>query len=112
MISPPRSSACSGCCGASKAAVFDLRYTKIIATLGPASADVEVIKRLIRAGADGLRVNFSHGDGASMQPLMDAARTAARAEGRHVALLADIQGPKLRIGKLPREGVLLLEGAP
>ncbi len=88
------------------------KYTKIIATLGPASSSAEAIAGLIRAGADCLRVNFSHGDGEKLQPLLDAARSAARAERRHITLLADIQGPKLRIGRLPSQGVVLLEGAP
>jgi len=87
------------------------KYTKIIATLGPASSSVETISKLIRAGADCVRVNFSHGEGGELQPLITAARTAASALGRHITVLADIQGPKLRIGKLPPQGVLLLEGS-
>jgi pyruvate kinase len=89
-----------------------LKYTKILATLGPATSSVEHIRALIRAGADAFRLNFSHGDGPALQPLIDAARAAARAEGRHITLLADIQGPKLRIGKLPSQGVMLEEDAP
>ena len=88
-----------------------LKYTKIIATVGPATASVDALRGLIRAGADCFRINFSHGEGATLQPLIDAARGAARAEGRHVTLLADIQGPKLRIGKLPLAGITLTEGA-
>jgi pyruvate kinase len=88
-----------------------LKYTKIIATVGPATATVEALRSLIRAGADCFRINFSHGDGKTLQPWIDAARAAARAEQRHVTLLADIQGPKLRIGRLPLQGVTLVEGA-
>jgi pyruvate kinase len=89
-----------------------LKYTKIIATVGPATATVEAMRALIRAGADCFRINFSHGEAVTLQPLIDAARNAARAEQRHVTLLADIQGPKLRIGRLPLQGVTLTEGEP
>src|SRR5690242_11662417 len=61
-----------------------LKYTKIIATVGPATAAVDKLRNLIRAGADCFRINFSHGDGASLQPLIEAARAASRAEGKHV----------------------------
>lgn len=88
-----------------------IKYTKIIATLGPATSSVDAIRALIGAGADCMRLNFSHGDGASMQPRIAAVRSAAAAEGKHVTLLADIQGPKLRIGHLPQQGVTLVEGA-
>ncbi|MEY4578040.1 MAG: hypothetical protein RL701_2743, partial [Pseudomonadota bacterium] len=89
-----------------------LKYTKIIATLGPASSSLEQMRKLIAAGADCFRLNMSHGDGDSMQPLVDRAREAARLEHRYLPLLADIQGPKLRIGQLPREGITLRDGDP
>ncbi len=89
-----------------------LKYTKIIATVGPASSTVDAQRALIRAGADCFRLNFSHGDASSLQPLIDSVRKAAAAEGRNITILADIQGPKLRIGRLPPEGVTLPEGAP
>lgn len=85
-------------------------YTKIIATVGPACQSVDTLRAMIRAGADCFRVNFSHGDGPSLQPLMDAVRAAARAEDVPVAIIGDIQGPKLRIGTVPDSGVLLVEG--
>jgi pyruvate kinase len=85
-------------------------FTKIIATVGPASSSVETLRALVRAGADCFRVNFSHGDGASLTPLMDAVREAARQEGVPIALLADVQGPKLRVGRAPSEGVRLVAG--
>jgi pyruvate kinase len=84
--------------------------TKIIATIGPASSSVERIRELIRSGADACRVNFSHGDGATLGPLMETIREAARLEGLPIPILADIQGPKLRIGSMPEGGVLLVEG--
>lgn len=87
-----------------------LKYTKIIATLGPASSSLEQMRRLIQEGADCFRLNMSHGNGDSMQPLVDRAREAAQLERRYVPLLADIQGPKLRIGRMPRDGVTLHDG--
>lgn len=85
------------------------RKTKIIATLGPATCEEKMIRYLIKAGADGLRINFSHGDPETLKPLIETARRAILAENKHIPLLADIQGPKLRIGKLPKEGVSLVE---
>lgn len=84
--------------------------TKIIATLGPASDEPETIARLLAAGADCFRINFSHGDGESLKPLYDAARAAALESGYPIPMLADIQGPKLRIGDLPEEGIMLHSG--
>ncbi len=86
--------------------------TKIVATLGPSANSVERIRELIRAGADGFRLNFSHGDGAQLEPLVQAVREAVKAERVHIPVLADIQGPKLRIGRMPKEGVTLVEGEP
>jgi pyruvate kinase len=87
-----------------------IECTKIIATIGPATSSLEGIRALIGAGADACRVNFSHGDGASLGPIMATIREAARLEGRPIAILADIQGPKLRIGSMPSMGALLVEG--
>ena len=84
--------------------------TKIIATLGPASQDVATIGKLLAAGADCFRINFSHGNGESLRPLFESARAAASGAGLPIPLLADIQGPKLRIGDLPSEGVMLHAG--
>ena len=86
--------------------------TKIIATLGPASSDENTIRAMIRAGVSGFRLNFSHGDARSLQPLIETARQAILAEQKHIPLIADIQGPKLRVGKLPKEGVTLVENEP
>ena len=74
------------------------RRTKIVATLGPASADLETVQRLIEAGVDVARINFSHGDPDSWSQLTAAVRTAQRATGKPVAILGDLQGPKIRIG--------------
>ena len=89
-----------------------VNYTKIIATLGPACSTLEQMRALIVAGADCFRLNMSHGGGERMQPLVDRAREAARLERLYIPLLADIQGPKLRVGTLPPDGVTLLAGDP
>lgn len=77
------------------------RRTKIVATLGPASDGALKIEELLRAGVDVLRLNFSHGDHAQHAARIAAAREAEASVGRPVALLADLQGPKLRLGDLP-----------
>jgi pyruvate kinase len=77
------------------------RRTKILATLGPASDGALKMEELLRAGVDLFRVNFSHGDHAQHAARIAAAREAEKASGRPLALLADLQGPKLRVGDLP-----------
>ncbi len=76
------------------------RRTKIIATVGPASWSPEILERLIDAGADVLRLNFSHADRERHAGTIEAIRTAAERVGREVAILGDLPGPKLRIGEL------------
>ncbi len=76
------------------------RRTKIIATVGPASWEAEVLGRLIDAGADVLRLNFSHGDRERHARTVEAIRAGAERAGREVAILGDLPGPKLRIGEL------------
>lgn len=87
------------------------RRTKIVCTLGPASASEEVIRRLIRAGMDVARINFSHGDHAGHAQAVKVVRAIAQEEGRNVAILGDLQGPKLRVGELAGGQVRLTEGA-
>jgi len=72
------------------------RKTKIVATIGPASESPEVLERLIRAGMDVARLNFSHGDFAGHAARIARIRAAARAVGRRVAILADLAGPSSR----------------
>jgi pyruvate kinase len=75
------------------------RATKIVATLGPASSSPEVLERMIRAGVDVVRMNFSHG---SAQDHIDRAtlvRAVAQRAGKEVAIMADLQGPKIRVGR-------------
>ncbi len=80
-----------------------MRLTKIVATLGPASQTPAVLAALVRAGLDIARLNFSHGDGAGHARLARRFRAAARAAGRPVALLQDLQGPRIRLGELPSQ---------
>ncbi|MBB6228679.1 pyruvate kinase [Polymorphobacter multimanifer] len=75
------------------------RRVKILATLGPASNSLEVIMALIAAGADAFRVNMSHGAHADHAARIATVREAEKASGRPVAILADLQGPKLRVGR-------------
>jgi pyruvate kinase len=77
-----------------------LRRAKIVATLGPASSSPEVFRKLVRAGLDVARLNFSHGSHAQKAELIKMVRTVAREEGKPICILADLQGPKIRTGKL------------
>jgi pyruvate kinase len=74
--------------------------TKIIATIGPASDEPDMLVRLIRAGVDVARLNFSHGDFAEHGGRIERIRTAATAAGRRIAILADLPGPKMRLGEV------------
>ena len=77
------------------------RRTKIVATIGPASSEPGVLERLIDAGMDGARLNFSHGTHEDHGESARRVREAQKAAGRPLALIADLCGPKLRIGDLP-----------
>jgi pyruvate kinase len=88
-----------------------LRRTKVVATVGPATASADVLRRLIAAGADCLRFNFSHDRAEAHVARIRAARRAARDVGRTVAVLADLCGPKIRSGPAPEAGVRLETGA-
>jgi pyruvate kinase len=88
-----------------------LRRTKILATLGPATDDQRVLDNLIAAGVDVVRVNFSHGAHEEHQRRVEMVRDRARASGRQVGVLMDLQGPKIRIGRFkPEGGIRLAEG--
>src|SRR5260221_11141261 len=84
------------------------RRTKIIATVGPASWDDDVLGDLVDAGADVFRLNFSHADRERHARTIESIRAAAERGGREVAVLGDLPGPKLRIGEL-RDDVAELE---
>ncbi len=83
------------------------RRTRIIATLGPASNEAHIVKDLIGAGADIMRLNMSHGDRASHRAALQRVRAASVEAGRPIAVLADLCGPKIRVASLP-DGELLL----
>ncbi|MES2105962.1 MAG: pyruvate kinase [Pseudomonadota bacterium] len=76
-----------------------LRGTKIVATIGPASSDPAVLKRMLMAGVNVVRLNFSHGKAQDHIDRATMVRTAAAECGREIAIMADLQGPKIRIGK-------------
>jgi len=86
------------------------RFAKIVCTLGPSSSDEETILRLISAGMDVARLNFSHGTHESHANLIHVLRKCMKIAGRPVSILQDLQGPKLRVGKLPEGGILLTAG--
>ncbi len=88
------------------------RATKIVATLGPASSDPAVLERLIRAGVDVVRLNFSHGTAADHIVRAELVRSVADKVGKPVALMADLQGPKIRVGKFAEGRVMLVAGEP
>ena len=86
------------------------RRTKIVCTLGPASTDPDTIRRMVRAGMDVARMNFSHGTHEEHAERVATVREAAQAEGRVVTILQDLQGPKIRVGKMKDDSVMLTEG--
>ena len=85
------------------------RRAKIVATLGPATNDEAEIEKLFEAGADVFRLNFSHGAHAEHKARLDAIRTVEKKHHRPIAVLADLQGPKLRVGELENGGVELAQ---
>ena len=87
------------------------RATKIVATLGPASSDPQVLERLLREGVDVVRLNFSHGKAQDHIDRAALVRETAARVGKPVALMADLQGPKIRVGKFADGKVMLEPGA-
>ena len=87
------------------------RSTKIVATLGPASSDPETLARLIVAGVDVVRLNFSHGSAEDHIERAKLVRSIAASHKRAVAILADLQGPKIRVGKFAEGKITLENGA-
>jgi pyruvate kinase len=87
------------------------RDTKIVATLGPASSSAEVLERMFRAGVDVVRLNFSHGRAADHVERARLVREVAASIGRPVGILADLQGPKIRVGKFADGKTWLEQGA-
>src|ERR1700679_888719 len=97
-----------------------MRRTKIVATIGPASREPEVLRRMVEAGLDVARLNFSHGNLELHAENAERVREAANAAGRQVAILQDLPGPKLRVGAIeneiadlrPGDGLVLMWGWP
>ncbi|HKC43190.1 MAG TPA: pyruvate kinase [Burkholderiales bacterium] len=87
------------------------RNAKIVATLGPASSDAAIVRALFDAGADVFRLNFSHGTHADHQARLEVIRRIEREAGRPIAVLADLQGPKLRVGTFAAGKIELAAGA-
>ena len=87
------------------------RATKIVATLGPASSDPDLLEKMIRAGVNVVRLNFSHGKAQDHIDRARLVREAAQRAGREVAVMADLQGPKLRVGTFANGPVMLAEGS-
>ncbi|MBW8066287.1 MAG: pyruvate kinase, partial [Ferrovum sp.] len=88
------------------------RRTKIVATIGPASSSPEILERMILAGMDMARLNFSHGTEADHRERVETIRTLAKKLGRTVGILGDLQGPKIRVGKFQDNKILLQAGTP
>ena len=85
--------------------------TKIVATVGPASGDTPVLQRLAKAGVDVFRINFSHGSQAEHQRMLENIRTVSRQLGVPLGVMADLCGPKIRVGEIVGGAMLLAEGA-
>lgn len=84
--------------------------TKIVATIGPASDSPQMLERLIRAGLNIARLNFSHGDFSAHADRIARIRAAEQATGKRVAIMADLPGPKMRVGKIAPEPIVLRPG--
>jgi len=87
------------------------KRTKIVCTIGPSSRHPEVLEKMIRAGMNVARLNFSHGSHDDHASLIATIREVADRVGEPIALLQDLQGPKIRVGDLPLEGVMLVKDA-
>lgn len=86
------------------------KHTKIVATIGPASANEDTIRQMIHAGLDVARINFSHGTHETHGKVIEMVRKIAKEENATIAILCDIQGPKIRIGTVADEPLMLEEG--
>jgi pyruvate kinase len=84
-----------------------IRHTKIVCTIGPASSDPAVLREMVDAGMNVARLNFSHGAHEDHAKVVDAIRAIAKEVKRPLAILADLQGPKIRVGALPGEKLLV-----
>ena len=82
------------------------KRTKIVATLGPATSSREILKQMILEGVDVFRVNFSHADYATVKKTIKTIRSLSDELDTHVAILGDLQGPKLRVGVMKEEVIV------
>jgi len=87
-----------------------IRRTKIVATLGPSCSDAKTLDRMMEAGLDVVRLNFSHGVAQDHIDRAELVRSLARTRGRAVGVLVDLQGPKIRIGKFKDGKITLAKG--
>ncbi|MHB8848325.1 MAG: pyruvate kinase, partial [Burkholderiales bacterium] len=87
-----------------------IRRTKIVATLGPSSNDAKTLDKMMEAGLDVVRLNFSHGTAQDHIDRAELVRSLARARGRAIGVLADLQGPKIRVGKFADNKITLATG--
>ncbi|MBI5134937.1 pyruvate kinase [Candidatus Uhrbacteria bacterium] len=85
-----------------------VKQTKIVATIGPASESPAILSKLIESGMNVARLNFSHGTHANHAQLIRSIRVAARNAGKTIGILADLQGPRIRLGELPSSGIEVL----
>ncbi len=90
--------------------ILPAHKTKIVATIGPASDSPETLERLVAAGLNVARLNFSHGDFSQHDQVITRIRAAARSTGRRVAIMADLPGPKMRLGTIAPEPIQLRPG--
>ncbi|HOC92878.1 MAG TPA: pyruvate kinase [bacterium] len=88
-----------------------MRHTTIIATIGPVTESAEMIGKLINAGVDVFRMNFSHGDHSTHKKIFRSIRREAKNRGKYVGILQDLQGPKIRVGTMENGGAKLTSGA-
>src|SRR5687767_8943927 len=90
--------------------MYKFNRTKIVATMGPATADIAVLQAMFEEGLDICRINFSHGEYDAFLKIVDNIRILNKKLNRHVGILADLQGPKLRIGTVRNNSIELVTG--
>ena len=92
-------------------AQFSTSHTKVIATIGPATASYEMLESLMKAGVNVFRLNFSHGTHNDHREVIERIIELNHTYDAHISMLADLQGPKLRIGEVENNAVMLRDGA-
>ncbi|MCX7123799.1 MAG: pyruvate kinase, partial [Gammaproteobacteria bacterium] len=88
-----------------------MRRTKILATIGPSSENETVLRQMIQAGLSAVRCNFSHGSHEDHAKRIELVRKVAAEEGKVIGILADLQGPKIRVARFKNKSIQLAEGA-